>query len=111
MVGSSDFDVPYEPRPQPNYPPQTRPPHNNPQQYQAPLGDISRISCEIQNHDKQTSWRRQDGRPLPRNSYLSGGDLIINPVEHDAAGVYDCVVYESDGGEYPIVTAELVVIG
>lgn len=103
------------PQPQPRpYPPQpypTRyPPENRPEQYQAAVGDRTKITCLIQNHDRQTTWRRQDRRPLPRNSYVIGSDIIIDPVEEDAAGVYECLVYESDG-EYPIVTADLVVVG
>lgn len=111
-LGSADVDTPYDPRPtnRPRPQPRPEPRPNRPEQYQAAVGDRTQISCQIQNHDKRTSWRRQDGRPLPRNAFLSGGDIIIDPVEEDAAGVYECVVYEAEG-EYPIVTADLVVVG
>lgn len=111
FTGSADKDEvnpwPY-PYPQPQ--PQPTPPPNRADQYKVAIGDRTKISCEIENHNKRTSWRRQDGRPLPRNSYLSGGDLIIEYTQEDAAGIYECVVHEPHG-DYPIVTTELVIIG
>lgn len=68
------------------------------------------LSCQIENHNRRTSWRRQDGYPLPSNARLVGGDLIIEYTQNDAAGVYECIVREQQG-EIPIVTAELVVVG
>lgn len=101
------------PYPQPNpWPyPSERPPYpNRPEQYKVAIGDRTKISCHIDNDNKQTSWRRLDGQPLPRNSRLVGGDLIIEYTQEDAAGIYECVVHERDG-VYPIVKTELTVIG
>lgn len=68
------------------------------------------MSCQIENTASRTSWRRLDGRPLPRNSYSSGGDLNFYSIQLDAAGTYECVVHEQYG-DYPLVTAELLVNG
>lgn len=83
---------------------------HRPEQYKTAIGDRSVLSCQIENHRGRTSWRRQDGYPLPSNARLIGGDLIIEYTQHDAAGVYECLVHEAQG-EIPIVTAELVVVG
>lgn len=84
-------DRPYPPRPdnrpnnRPDYtrpdnrPDNTRPfdPRDNiPQKYKTAVGDGTKLSCEIENYNKRTSWRRQDGQPLPSNARLSGGDLV-----------------------------------
>lgn len=81
-IGPYDKDEIYDPRPQPrpepDYRPNTRPDQsgNIPQRYKAAVGDGTKLSCEIGNYDKRTSWRRQDGQPLPSNSRLLGGDLV-----------------------------------
>ncbi|XP_031635070.1 basement membrane-specific heparan sulfate proteoglycan core protein isoform X6 [Contarinia nasturtii] len=104
--------------PQPNYPPSghrpdfsipDRRPDNQPQQYKVAVGDQTKISCEIENINKRTSWRRQGGLPLPSSSHSSGGDLIIEYTQQDAAGIYECVVHEPHA-TYPIVTTELIVV-
>lgn len=115
QIGSADKDTPYDPRdPRPEWPyqpvDQSTSPPSRPEQYKVAIGDRTKISCSIENQNKRTSWRRQDGGPLPRNSHLSGGDLIIEYTQDDAAGVYECVVHEPNG-DYPIVTTELVVVG
>lgn len=61
-------------------------------------------------HNEQTTWRRQDGRPLPSNSYVSGGDLVLEDIQEDAAGLYECIV-QAQHGDYPVATTELVVVG
>lgn len=113
QIGSADKDTPYEPQ-EPRWPyqptDQTPPPPNRPEQYKVAIGDRTKISCQIENQNKRTSWRRQDGGELPRNSHLSGGDLIIEYTQEDAAGVYECVVHEANE-DYPIVTTELVIVG
>lgn len=114
-TGSADKDTPYDPRdPRPDWPyqpiDQSTSPPSRPEQYRAAVGDRTKMSCEIENRNARTSWRRQDGGPLPRNAYLAGGDLIIEYVQDDAAGVYECVVHEPNG-EYPIITTELVIVG
>lgn len=81
-----------------------------PEQYKVAIGDRSLLSCRIENLNRRTSWRRQDGRPLPSSARLQGGDLIIEYTREDAAGVYECLVHESQS-DIPIVTAELVVVG
>lgn len=82
----------------------------HPEQYKVATGDRSLLSCQIENLNRRTSWRRQDGLPLPSSARLHGGDLIIEYTQKDAAGVYECLVHEAQG-EIPIVTAELVVVG
>lgn len=115
-AGPHDRDeVNYDPRPReptrpiyPQYPSNQQ--NNRPHQYKVAIGDEATLSCQIGNHDKRTSWRRVDGQPLPRNSHMSGGDLVIDYAQEDAGGVYECVVHEPHG-DYPILTADLVVIG
>lgn len=68
------------------------------------------MHCNIENQNKPTSWRRVDGRPLPRGSHLHGGVLIIDVTAHDAAGFYECTVREHND-EIPVVRTEIVVIG
>lgn len=68
------------------------------------------MHCNIENQNKPTSWRRVDGRPLPRGSHLYGGILVIDVTTHDAAGTYECTVREQ-GSEIPVVRTEIVVIG
>lgn len=69
------------------------------------------MSCNIENSQhKETSWRRVDGRQLPDNSQLIGGRLIIEVSEHDAAGVYECTVFD-DNQVIPIARTELTIIG
>ncbi|XP_055304959.1 basement membrane-specific heparan sulfate proteoglycan core protein isoform X6 [Sitodiplosis mosellana] len=116
-VGSHDKDEINEQRPQPPYRPDYRQntqrpdyrPENRPQQYKVAVGDSTKISCQIENYNRRTSWRRQDGQPLPRGSHLSGGDLIMNYTQKDAAGIYECIVHEVHG-DYPLVTTELIVV-
>lgn len=74
---------PYPPRPDNNRPDYSRPDNNRPdsrdnipQKYKTAVGDGTKLSCEIENYNKRTSWRRQDGQPLPSNARLSGGDLV-----------------------------------
>lgn len=100
-----------EPKPYYPPPPYTAHPNNNrPQQYKVAVGDETRLSCQIENQNKRTSWRRLDGRPLPNYSYLSGGDLLFSSIQEDAAGIYECIVHEPHG-DYPLVTTELLVFG
>ncbi|XP_055301549.1 protein sax-3-like isoform X2 [Sitodiplosis mosellana] len=84
-------------------------PDNYPQQYKVAVGDSTKLTCAIENYDKLTSWRRQDGQPLPSSAHLSNGDFMIDYTQRDAAGLYECIVHESHG-EYPIVAVELVVV-
>lgn len=49
---------------------------NYPQQYKVAVGDNTKLSCAIENFTKRTSWRRQDGKPLPSSAHLSGGDMV-----------------------------------
>lgn len=68
------------------------------------------MSCQLDNTALQTSWRRLDGRPLPPNSHASGGELLFYSIQHDAAGVYECIVHEPYG-DHPVATTELLVTG
>lgn len=85
-------------------------PNNGFEQLKAPLGEGAKLSCQILNHNEPTTWRRQDGQPLPSNSYVSGGDLILDDIQEDAAGLYECIVH-AEHGDYPLATTELVVVG
>lgn len=91
-----DYQHPYgedifpsqRPEDQPGYRPNYRPNgrfDNNPQQYKVAVGDGTKISCEIENNNKRTSWRRQDGQPLPSSSHLSGGDLVRTLIQLNLA--------------------------
>lgn len=109
--GPYDKDEVIDTRPDYQPPPYTLHPNNNRvQKYHASVGDDTTMSCQIENTASRTSWRRLDGRPLPRNSYSSGGDLNFYSIQLDAAGTYECVVHEQYG-DYPLVTAELLVNG
>ncbi|XP_037037177.1 basement membrane-specific heparan sulfate proteoglycan core protein isoform X11 [Bradysia coprophila] len=77
--------------------------------YKVAIGDKTEMHCNIENQNKPTSWRRVDGRPLPRGSHLNGGVLIIDVTAHDAAGFYECTVREQHD-EIPVVRTEIVVI-
>lgn len=46
------------------------------QQHKIATGDGVKISCKLFNSNKTLSWRRQDGRPMPRSARLDGGDLV-----------------------------------
>lgn len=86
QTGPYDKDEIYDPRPTERpYPPYPYPPRpdnrpdsrdNIPQKYKTAVGDSTKLSCLIENHNKRTSWRRLDGHPLPSNARLSGGDLV-----------------------------------
>lgn len=117
FIHSIFINLGYEPNERPNYPPH-RPdyPPEDPQQpgqiepYKVAIGDKTEMHCNIENQNKPTSWRRVDGRPLPRGSHLYGGILVIDVTTHDAAGYYECTVREQDS-EIPVVRTEIVVIG
>lgn len=42
----------------------------------------------------QTDWRRADRRNLPAYAYSYNGDLIMESVQYDAAGQYECFTYD-----------------
>lgn len=68
------------------------------------------MHCNMEDTNKPTSWRRADGRPLPRGAHSYGGVLIIDVTTHDAAGFYECTIREQ-GIEIPFVRTEVIVIG
>lgn len=78
-------------------------------QHKAALGEGATLSCQI-NHNEPITWRRQDGRPLPSNSYVSGGNLILRDIQEDAAGLYECIL-QAEHGDYPLASTELIVVG
>lgn len=80
------------------------------QSYTVPFGGKTEIRCIYENQRKPTSWRRMDGRPLPRGSHLNGGILTIDVTTHDAAGYYECTVRER-GNEIAVAKTEIIVIG
>lgn len=71
------------------------------------MGESVEFVCEVENVET-ISWRRVDGRVLPRNSYLNGGSLLIDETDEDAAGEYECSV-EENGHVTPISRAELTI--
>lgn len=90
QTGPYDKDEIYDPRPTERpYPtrPTNRPDYSRPdhrpdtrdnilQKYKTAVGDNTKLSCLFENRNERTSWRRQDGKPLPTNAQLSGGDLV-----------------------------------
>jgi Protein of unknown function (DUF3421) len=42
----------------------------------------------------KTEWRRADGRQLPDGAKDNGSQLVIENVSNDAAGLYECLVYD-----------------
>lgn len=59
----------------------------------------------------QTEWRRADGRQLPYGARIDGGQLVIESVQNDAAGAYECVAYNQvTRRPVTLLVAKLVVV-
>lgn len=72
-------------------------------------GERTALDCQ---YDDIVNWRRTDGRPPPYKSYIADGTLTINRTPLDAAGKYECFVYDDKSGmEFLITKAELIIIG
>lgn len=57
-----------------------------------------------------TRWQREDGRPLPPNSYLDQSSLIITEVEEQNSGKYICNAMDNRGSIVSFVIAELILV-
>ena len=79
--------------------------------YQVPLHERGVLDCSVtaENVGQVVDWRRVDRRPLPSNTYNSEGRLVIERVEYDAAGQYECYVIQGDR-HIPVGVADLVVV-
>ncbi|XP_055306027.1 basement membrane-specific heparan sulfate proteoglycan core protein-like, partial [Sitodiplosis mosellana] len=78
-------------------------------EYKIRLGERVKISCEIGKSNENAIWKRQDGRPLPSNSHLSGNDLIIIEAKKDAVGIYECSKWDEMNGGYSFQTVKLTI--
>lgn len=59
----------------------------------------------------RTEWRRADGRPLPYDARIYGGQLVIDSVRNDAAGSYECLTYDQRTRQpITLLIAQLVVV-
>ncbi|XP_037811627.1 basement membrane-specific heparan sulfate proteoglycan core protein-like isoform X4 [Lucilia sericata] len=118
-----DSDVDRSPYPydrqgaRPSYPPQPsypgyRPATPQPQVenvYQSKPGDNVTLRCDL-NAAHETIWEREDGRPLPTNSYFERNSLIIHHMQENNAGIYRCNAYDTRGEIITYHLAELVYI-
>ncbi|XP_055911049.1 basement membrane-specific heparan sulfate proteoglycan core protein isoform X7 [Eupeodes corollae] len=82
-------------------PPPNRQPPNRQQptsaKYNAEIGETAKLSCDISNQPQiDVRWERVDGLPLPKSSYIDRNTLVIDPVESDAFGQYQCNAYEGN---------------
>ncbi|XP_039962558.1 basement membrane-specific heparan sulfate proteoglycan core protein isoform X4 [Bactrocera tryoni] len=101
-----DGDVIRNPYPIYPRPPQYDPPQNV---YRANKGEAVRLTCDL-GPELMTSWQREDGRPLPPNSYLEQSSLIITAVEEQNSGKYICNAIDNRGSIVSFVIAELVLV-
>ncbi|XP_049312042.1 basement membrane-specific heparan sulfate proteoglycan core protein isoform X28 [Bactrocera dorsalis] len=101
-----DGDVIRNPYPIYPRPPQYDPPQNV---YRANKGEAVRLTCDL-GPELMTSWQREDGRPLPPNSYLEQSSLIITAVEEQNSGKYICNAIDNRGAIVSFVIAELVLV-
>lgn len=109
-------------RPRPIYPPeepQGRPiytpapptiPQGRPTPFRVHLGERAELNCNAEEGNVRTEWKRVDGQPLPYGTSIRGGQLIIENVQHDAEGVYQCLAYDRNRRPFILVNAQLVVI-
>ncbi|XP_055694217.1 basement membrane-specific heparan sulfate proteoglycan core protein isoform X2 [Lutzomyia longipalpis] len=70
--------------------------------YTVNVGQRAQLSCEVEDSYRMTTWRRTDGYPLPHSANLTGGTLVIERTEPDAAGTYECVMLDT---EVPFIIA------
>lgn len=102
--------------PRPGYPDhRDRNPHHNPQPsrfppYKIQMNDRSLLSCQISGINKPTTWRRSDGKHLPRGARIEGTELIIESTQYDATGTYECIVDDGIQQPFPIAIAEIIVV-
>ncbi|KAI8120669.1 Basement membrane-specific heparan sulfate proteoglycan core protein [Lucilia cuprina] len=118
-----DSDVDRSPYPydrqgaRPSYPPQPSYPNYRPATpqpqvenvYQSKPGDNVTLRCDL-NAAYETLWVREDGRPLPTNSYFERNSLIIHHMQENNAGIYRCNAYDNRGEIITYHLAELVYV-
>uniref|UniRef100_A0A182W103 Basement membrane-specific heparan sulfate proteoglycan core protein n=1 Tax=Anopheles minimus TaxID=112268 RepID=A0A182W103_9DIPT len=90
-----------------------RPNHRDPQPpfvhtYKAMLGEETNLMCQEELRSARTEWRRSDGRSLPYDSIVRGGNLTIANTGYDANGMYDCVTYTSSSSQ-PVTIVRIMV--
>lgn len=78
--------------------------------YKIHLNEQSLLSCQITGIDKPTTWRRSDGKHLPRGARIEGTELIIEMTQFDATGTYDCIVDDGIQEPFTIAIAEIIVV-
>lgn len=66
-----------------------------PSTFNVHLNERAEFNCKGEGNLMRTEWKRADGRPLPRNAYVRGGQLVIENVEFDSEGYYECIAYDS----------------
>uniref|UniRef100_A0A0A1XDP6 Basement membrane-specific heparan sulfate proteoglycan core protein n=1 Tax=Zeugodacus cucurbitae TaxID=28588 RepID=A0A0A1XDP6_ZEUCU len=88
-----------------------RPPTYDPPQnvYRANKGEDVNLTCDL-GPEWMTSWQREDGRPLPPNSYLNQGSLMIQKVEEQNSGKYICNALDNRGTIVAYLIAELILV-
>lgn len=47
-----------------------------PREYKIRIGERANIKCGVESANENAIWNRQDGRPFPRNSFISYNDLV-----------------------------------
>lgn len=113
----STTSPPFRPRPPPTRPqpqPQPNPYPNRPLEnapFRVRLNDRVILKCKPEgDYDLQTDWRRSDRRNLPQYSYSQDGDLIIENVQYDASGQYECFTYDLQTRQPIIIVVANVIV-
>lgn len=79
--------------------------------FRASINDRVVLKCQPEGtNDLRTEWRRTDGRSLPSHSYSSYGDLVIENVQYDAAGQYECFTYDTKTNQPIVVVIANVIV-
>jgi hypothetical protein len=58
------------------------------------LNERAEFNCNGEDNSMRTEWRRTDGSPLPRTARIYGGQLVIENVQYDSEGSYECIAYD-----------------
>ena len=74
------------------------------------LDERVELNCNAEDGNVRTEWKRIDGQRLPYGAYIRGGQLIIENVHHDAEGLYECLVYDSQRRPIVLVVADIRII-
>jgi hypothetical protein len=57
-----------------------------------------------------TEWRRPDDLSLPPGTRIYGGQLVIDNVNYDAEGLYECLAYDVYRRPFTLLIANLRVV-